>query len=444
MASQAMAPPPGRPLSLEDAVNYAVRNNISIRNARIDQQLQRAKNGEITAIALPQINGKNEFTYYPRPIVSFLPAQILNPNAPAGEFVPVTFTPNYANTASVAASQVLFDGSVLVALQARNTILYLTELGTRATEEDVRYNVRRSYQGLVIARRQFSILSQSLEQFRSILRELTILRNQGFVERIEVDRTQVQVNNLSTDSLRTANLIALSEQLLKYNMGMPISEDIILTDTAVADVMEEAQSLIQTTVDYTQRTDYNILQTQLRLNEFDLKRYRYKALPSLALFGSWAYTYANNELREVLTPSNYVRYTLVGLQLNVPIFTGLQRSYQVQQARLNVQKTQNNLENLRRTIDLQNEQSRTTLRNALLAVQTGERNLELALSVLDLARKKYTAGVGSNLEVTQAQSEYLQAQNNLFAAQLDIINATTDLQRAQGFFRSPSTATPNP
>lgn len=422
-------------LSLEQAITYALRHNAAIKNARIDVQLQKQKNREITGIALPQINGRNEFTHYPNPVVSFLPAQIFDTTAPEGLFVPITFSPKFGNTASLTGSQILFDGTVLVALQARNTIIHLTELGVKASEQDVRYNVTRAYYGLVVARQQFNTLQKSLGTFRDALHDLTVLREQGFVEKIEVDRTQVQVNNLATDSLRTANLIILSEQLLKYNMTLPLEQPIELTDTAVADMLTTSASMLEGAIDYNNRVDYALTQTQLRLNEFDVKRYRYKALPTLAAFGTAAYTYSNNSFREVATPHNYIYYSLVGLRLDVPIFSGFTRKAQLEQAILNVEKTRNNLQQLRLAIDLQSESARTTLRNSLLALQSNERNIELANTVLDLARKKYKAGVGSNLEVTQAQTELLQAQNRLFAAQLDVINATTDLQRSQGLFR---------
>lgn len=423
-------------LSLEQAIQYALRHNAAIKNARLDVALQKQKNREITGIALPQVNAREEISGYPNVIKTFVPASGFpggNPNS--DEVLELQFVPKYSNTASLTGSQILFDGTVLVALQARNTIIQLTELGVKASEQDVRYNVTRAYYGLVVAQRQFTTLQQSLATFRDVLRDLTVLREQGFVEKIEVDRTQVQVNNLATDSLRTANLITLSEQLLKYNMTLPIDAQIVLTDTAVNDVLTSSANMLVGATDYNNRIDYSLLQTQLRLNEFDVKRYRYKALPTLAAFGTAAYTYANNDFREITKADNYIFYSLVGLRLDVPIFTGFTRKAQLEQAYLNVEKTRNNLQQLRLSIDLQSESARTTLRNAMLALQSNERNIELANTVLDLARKKYKAGVGSNLEVTQAQTELLQAQNRLFAAQLDVINATTDLQRAQGLFR---------
>src|SRR5690606_29134792 len=112
-----------------------------------------------------------------------------------------------------------------------------------------------------------------------------------------------------------------------------------------------------------------------------------------------------------------------------------QRRNRVKQARLEIEKTSNDMHNLRLGIDFQAGQAASTLRNSLLALQNQSRNMELARSVLDLSGKKYQAGVGSNLELTQAQNDLLQAQNNYFQALFDVINADADLRKAMGTFK---------
>ncbi len=427
------------PLSLSDAVTYALKHNVAVKNARLDIDIQKAKNAEITGMALPQISGREEFNYYPKQVLTALPAifnKAFNPNS--GDtvgFIYVPFTPRFSNSASLSGSQLLFDGSIIVALQAKKTLLHLAQLGALSTEEDVRYNVQRAYYALAIAYKQFGILASSLSNAREILHDQAIMRQQGFVEKIDIDRTTVQVNNLATDSIRTGNLILLSEQLLKFNMGMNIDQRLILTDTAVTENLEKASQALENEIVYSNRTDYNLLQDQLKLNKYDLKRYRYKAFPSLGAFGNYTYNYSSNAFSDIATPSIYNNFSLIGLRLDVPIFTGFQRTNQVKQARLNVEKTQNNIDNLKLVIDLQSAQSRTVLRNSLLTLKNSERTLELSNSILDLSNKKYKAGVGSSLEVNQAQTDLLISQNNYFQSLLDVINAQSDLQRALGQFK---------
>jgi outer membrane protein len=421
------------PLSLQDAMDYAVKNNSTAKNARLDYLIQKAKNDEITGIALPQVSGKGEFDDYINPVKSFIPGEFFG-GAP-GSFTAVQFTPKYSNTASVSASQVLFDGSVLVALQARKAILDFFEKSTQMSEEEVRYNVQKSYYALVAAGRQFSILTNSIGYLRKITNDLDATYKQGLVEKIEVDRSRVTLNNLVTDSIKTVNTIMISEQMLKYKMGMSIDRPIVLIDSSVEEKIIEANQLLNTGIDYSNRTDYNLLESQLRLNQYDLKRHKLSGVPSLAAFGTAAYNYSTSNFKDLFN-EQYIFYSLVGLQLKVPIFDGLQRHNRVKQAKLAIEQTTNNIENMKLNIDFQNSQSKTTLRNTLLALENQKTNFELASSVLELAVKKYNAGVGSNLEVSQAQSEMLKAQGSYLNSMLDVVNASSDLKKALGDFKN--------
>ena len=420
------------PLSLEDAIKYSLQNNDSIKNARLDVLIQKAKNAEITGIALPQISGSGQGIAYPQVVQSFVPGEFIG--APAGTFIAVPFTPRFGNTLSLSASQILFDGSVLVALQARKAIIELAEEGANLTEENMRYSVSQAYYSLVVAQRQFEILKSSLGIFRGLLNDTRATYKEGLIEKIDVDRTTVAVNNLATDSLRVSSLLAVSEQLLKYRMGMDINQPVVLTDTSLAKTVATAQSLLTTDLDYQNITLYRFLEKQLTLNEFDLKRHRFSALPSLAAFGGYTHTYATNTFSDLFR-NNYINYSNVGLQLNVPIFDGNQRRNRVKQARFEIEKTKNTMHSVRLGLDFQTSTTRTLLKNSLLALQSQEANLGLAFSVFDLAQRKYKEGVGSSIEVSQAQTDYLNAQNNYFQTLLEVNNTGTDLQRSLGLLR---------
>lgn len=418
-------------LSLEDAFNYAVKNNYTVKNARLDVLIQEAKNAEITGLAYPQVKGQGQYTDYINPIQSFIPGEFFGK---PGTFQPIVFTPKYSSTASVSGSQILFDGTVMVALQARRAIMQLVEENAQLSAEDVKYNVQKAYFSYVVAQKQYDILKSSLANARVLLHDITVLHDNGLAEKIDVDRTTVQVNNLRTDSIRTDNLLSVSEQLLKYRMGMDVEQPILLTDTVLKDNLTEAQTLLLNELNYNNRTDYNLLQSQLTLNQYDLKRHRLSGLPALAAFGNANYTYSSNTFSDLLH-NKYVFYSLWGLQLNVPIFDGMQRRKRVTQAELNVEKSQNNIDNLKLGIDFQVKQSRISLKNAIASAQSQQENVVLGNTVLDLAQRKYKEGVGSNLEVTQAQNDLLQAQNNYFLSVLDVINNQADLQKALGDFK---------
>ncbi len=438
------------PLSLEDCMNYALKHNYAIKNSKLDVKIQQAQNNEVTAAAYPKISGKAELDDYVNPLMSFFPTgqfgtlldSLLHVSPPPGtasaanQYSAIQISPKYAGSLGLSGSQTLFDGTVLVALQARKTVMELARQGSEVTEENVRYNVTRAYGALVIAYRQYNIISSSLKYARDMYHDLEVTQQNGMAEKIDVERSSVQVTNLATDSMRIGNMLVLSEAALKYDIGMDINTPIILTDTNLEERKQAALGLLNEEQDYGRVPEYNLLKTQMIADEYNLKRYKLAGLPTLSIFGNAGYNYSSNDFNQMFKGSNYLFNFLAGVQLNVPIFNGFMRTNQVEEARLNIEKVRNNIDNEKLTIDFQEAQARTSLRNAILQAQSQNRNLGIAGDVLDLAQKKYKAGVGSNVEVTQAQTDQLTAQNNYFSALLDVINAEADLKKALGLLKN--------
>jgi outer membrane protein len=419
-------------LSLQDCLEYAVKHNYSIKNAKIDVLIQESQNRQTLSASYPHINGKAEFDDFIKPQASFLNAKAFGgPDA----IVPIAFAVPYAASVGLTASQLVFDGSVLVALKARNTVMDLVRQSGQVTEVNMRYNVIKAYNSLVIAYRQYDILKSSLAYARSLEHDVIVTKENGFAEKIDVDRTAVQVNNLVADSMRVGNMLNLTEQVLKYQMGMDINTPVILTDTNLEQRSQEAARLLTEQGNYELIPEYKLLNTQLRLNEYNLKRYQLAAWPSFNVFGAVGNNYGSDKFGDLFKFRKYESNAMFGLQLNLPILNGMLRVNQVAEAKLNIEKSHNSIENMKLTLDFMSAQARTSLRNSILQVQSQSRNLTLSADVLDLARKKFKAGVGSNLEVTQAQTDQLRAQTNYFSALLDMINAEVDLKKAMGQIR---------
>ncbi len=423
------------PLSLQDCMDYALKHNYSIKNAAIDVLIQKAQNAQSVSAAYPHINGKMEFDDFNVPQRSFVDASAFSPGIPSGTIIPIAFTLPYAGSAGITASQVIFDGSVSVALKARNTVLEFSKLNGAVTEENVRYNVFKAYNSLVIAYRQYNIIKNSLQFARSIENDVTITQQNGFAEKMDAERANVSVNNLVSDSIRINNILTVSEQVLKYQIGMSINAPIVLTDTVVESRKQIAADLLIAEGTYENVPEYKVVKTALSLNEFNLKRYNLAALPTLSAFWAYGSNYGGLNGRDIFMFNKYWASSTLGVQLTVPIFNGFMRKNQVTEAKLNIEKSKNNIDNMKLTIDFQAAQSRISLKNAILQVQSQHRNLDLSNDVLDLAQRKYKSGVGSNLEVTQAQTDQLRAQTNYFSALLDLINAEADLKKALGLLK---------
>ena len=421
------------PLSMQACMDYAVKHNYSIKNAQLDVQIQKAQVNQQISAAYPHINGKADITNFYVPQRSFIDAGFFG--GPPGYVEAFPFSLNYSGDVGITTSQLLFDGGVFIAIKARNTLMEFSRLNGDVTEESVRYNVYKAYNSLVIAYRQYDIIKSSLVYARSLEHDVIVTQQNGLAEKIEVERTEVQVNNLASDSMRIGNLLTVSEQMLKYQMGMDINTPIVLTDTALEQRKQNTAALLNEEEHYDRVPEYNVVNTALKLNEFNLKRYQLQAYPSLSAFWGYGSNYGSNKFSDMFLFDRYWSNSTIGLTLTMPIYNGMLRQNQVTEAKLNIEKSKNNIEFLKQSIDFQAATSRTTLKNAILQVQSQRRNMEVANDVLDLAQKKYKAGVGSNLEVTQAQNDQLRAQTNYFSALLDLINAEADLKKALGLLK---------
>lgn len=442
LAATAQAQQP-MPLSLDACIDYALKHSYTIRNSQLDVLIQQAQVDQTKAAAYPHINGKVDYMYAEVIQKSFIsPTAFAIPGAPTtpvppGYILPVEFSLPSTISGSLTASQVIFDGSVLVALQARKTVMELAYQNAKVTEETLRYNIFKSYHSLAIVYRQLDILKSSLAVARSLEHDITVTRENGMAEKIDVERTSVQVNNLETDSIRINNVRMLSEQVLKYQMGMDINTPIILTDTVLNNHKVSAVSLLSKDEDYTRVPEFGLATIGLQLNEYNLKRYKLSALPTLSGFYTYGFNYGalRHYGEHIFDFDKYVHSSIMGLSLSIPIFNGFLRVNQVKEAKLNVEKSLNNIELMKQTIDFQTASARTNLRNALLQVQSQERNIDLSNDVLDLAQKKYKAGVGSNFEVTQAQTDQLRTLNAYFTSLLDVMNSEADLRKALGLLK---------
>jgi outer membrane protein TolC len=255
----------------------------------------------------------------------------------------------------------------------------------------------------------------------------------GFVEKIDVDRLEVQFNNLKFEQDRVNRLQELGINLLKFQMGVPLTQNITLTDSLYFEGIENFAVEPVSNFDYNQRIEYSLLQTQKELAALDIRNNRAQYLPQLAAFGTFGYNPAASKFSNLFDfKERWYDYSLVGLQLNVPIFDGLSKHFKTQQARLAYEKTDQNMNLLQNSIDLEMRQASINLTNSLDALKSQKRNLELASEVLRVSRIKYQQGVGSNIEVNNAITSYKEAETNFYSALYDALIAKVDMDKATG------------
>lgn len=435
-------------LNLQQCLEYAYANNDSLKNARLDIESANYKVKETIGLGLPQVNGSASFQDYlkvpsiPFPNFQYGLYKLLNDQGVQGSNgviqIPVgmepfglfSFTQKYSANYGVNVSQLLFNGTYLVGLQASKTFKELSQKNLIRTKIQTDVSVTKAYYQVLVNGEQLRLLDANLDQLKKQLSETKELNKQGFVEKIDLDRIQVLVNNLATTRENTTRLLALGVELLKFQIGMPINNELIIKDKIENVILEDNAAIYADSTAYKKRVEYGLLETQRKLNQLDLKRIKSLALPSLSAMGSAGNAYQNNNFQNLFDmnlPSVYI-----GLQLNVPLFSGFQRLNQVRQAKIEVQKVNNILNSVKNGLQLQQESSRIMFTNGLQSLNNQKANMSLAQEVLRVSRIKYEQGVGSSIEVTQAQTALEQAENNYIQALYNALISKVDLDRAYG------------
>lgn len=277
---------------------------------------------------------------------------------------------------------------------------------------------------------QIKLLDANIKQIKELLDQTAAQNKQGFVEKIDVDRLTVQYNDLVTSRENSVRLLALNYQLLKFQMGMPIENNIVLKDKLQDVKLESLNDAVGDSTFYRNRIEYGLLETQKKLNEYDVKSKKAAFLPKLTFNANFANSYQNNSFGKLYNTSYPVSY--IGLTLNVPIFNGLQRTNQLRQSEITVQKSENDLFNLKNGLRLQASQARIAYINGLQSLNNQKQNQALAQEVLRVAQIKYQQGVGSSIEVTQAQTAVQDADNKYIQGLYQALVSKVDLDKAYG------------
>jgi outer membrane protein len=448
--------------TLEQSINYALENSITLKNAALDERIADGRVKETRGIGLPQVDGNVTLRHnqtLPRFFSRYSVAQSFsgvdangNPVLDIPGLGPddVVASPNFfqlksSGDAGISVNQILFNSSYLVGLQAANAYRELSVKTTNQTREQVIQNVSKAFYTCLINKDRVKLFESNIARVDTLLRNTKALYENGFAEGIEVDRIRVTLNNLTVERNKFLKLQEVALQLLKFQMDYPMDQPLDVSgDLSAVQVDEQVLNNYSLNWDYSQRTDYQILESNRRLQGLDLKNKYSESLPSLTAFANLGYTTqspnvsgifkTNTNLQDngMIGPDKWYPYSAFGVSLNVPIFSGLQRNYRIQQAKLNMMKIENNFTSLKAAIDLEIKQSATNYLNAVESVKAQQLNRQLAENVARVTKIKYEQGVGSNLEVIQAETDLREAQINYYNALYDAIVAKIELDKAYG------------
>lgn len=431
LAAQTLQSPAGstyHEFSVQQAVDYSAKNNVQVKNALLDVQVQQQKNKVITAGALPSLAGSGSFTDYIDIPTTLIPAEFSG-GAP-GTFLPVQFGTKYNVNAGLTLQQVLFDGQVFVGLQARRTSIDYYQKNIEITQENIKANIYKVYYQLVVSKTQMDQIDANIDLLKKLSHDAKLLNQNGFVEKLEVDKADVQLANLETEKLKTQNTIDNGYLGLKLLMGMPVKDSLVLTDK-ITDEQISSASLDDGTYQYTDRKEYQGLLLTQKLGEYNIKRYKMSYLPTLSLIGNYSKAAQRTQFN-FFGKGDWFTTSYFGLNLSVPIFSGFAKDANVKQAQIELKQTENQIENLKLNIDNDVTKARNDYRTAISTINFQKRNMQLAESVYNQTKKKYDSGLASSTDLTNTQTDMRVAQSNYINALYNGIIARVDYMKASG------------
>jgi len=422
-------------LKLADALTYALENNPSAKNARLELLISKATIKETTSRGLPQINGGYNLDYNPKIPVVFLPNQppFGDPSNPS-DVIPARFGVSYSSGLSVTVSQMIFDGSFFVGLRAAKTLLDLTNKDLKKAEIDVVENVKKAYYGVLVNQQRIRLAEANLSRIDTLLKETTALLEAGFVEKLDVSRVQVQRNNIYTQVQRSKTGLDISKQILKLQMGVPMEYEVTLAES-LEELTPKEETLALLGEEGAERIELEQVTTQLTLVGLDLKNNMSQYMPKIDFIGNARRSGAGNELDRVFNKSNWFGSSLVGVSMSVPIFDGFGKAARIQKNRVQINQIENQRTYLKESFKNELYAAKANLRNDLKLLEVQEANMQLATEVYQIARIKYKEGVGSNLEVVEADAALIQAEINYLGAIYDGLISKINLEKALGLLK---------
>ncbi len=414
--------------SARQAVDYAMQNSVQVKNALIDIKLQEQQNKQITAAALPHLNGNVGLTDYLSIPTQLIPAEFAG--GPPGTYFPVKFGTKYSATYGADLQQILFDGQVFVGLQARKAAINNAELVADITKEQIKTNVYKVYYQLVVGKRQIGTLDANIANYEKLLHDTREIYKNGFAEKLDVDKVQVQLSNLETQKLKAQNQIDAGNEGLKLLMNIPQKDSLFLTDT-LSD-QELKAGILDNNYNYEDRKEYQQLQTAIDLGKYNVKRYQLSKIPTLSFSANISQNAQRTSFNFFKSSEKWFSTSFISFKMSIPLFDGGERNANIATAKLNLMKLDNNVDQLKESIDNDVAQARINMKSALLTMDVQKKNIDLAQQVYNSTKLKYEQGLGSNQEISTAQADLVTAQNNYYSSLYDAIIAKIDYLKAAG------------
>lgn len=413
--------------SLNDCLQYAVQHQHDVVNARLDRQYSQEQVRENTGKLLPHVSINGSVVDNLKLATTLYPDIF---NGDPDHKVPVQFGNKFTSDITGEVDQTVFNSNYFIGLKAAKVYEELSQRSLSRTEIDTRVNVTKAYYNVLVNKESIRLAKANLAQLEKSLQDTKAKYGAGISETVDVNRIQVQYNNAQTSLDNQQRLLQYSLAELKFQMGMPLADSLALSETVKDFAPGSAAAADTMNYSYQDRPEYAMQNIQVDLNKLSLKSTRLGFLPSLSAYVNYGYNYYSSRFSDLYRRG--FGNSALGLSLSFPIFSGTERIHQTNEARITLQQSQNDLDNLVQQIQLDVKNAYTQYVNNHDQLQTQEKNMELTQGVYDRIKYKFDQGVSSSLDLLSAENELQQAQSQYINALLNALISQVDLDKAMG------------
>jgi outer membrane protein TolC len=412
--------------SLKEAREYALQYNYDAQKSELDLLAARKKIRETIGLGLPQISSTIGYTNNVELPTVLIPDFFGNPN----EFIEVQFGTQHNANLNLQVQQLVFNGSYFVGLQTSRIFKQLATEGLERTRLDVLETVTQTYYLILVSQESQQIIQGNIENLETTLYEIREFYKEGFVEETDADVIQISVTALKNSLQNLEKQTETAFQLLKFQMGIDLAEDIRLTD-ALEDIItaQDIEESLARGFYLEDNVDYRLIQTQEELAEMNLKNERAQYWPSLGAFYALGWQAQRNSFNFFNFDNRWYRNQAVGLSLNIPIFKSGAQKARVQQASIALDQAHKTVQQVSQGLLLEEAQAKNALSAAFENFANVRDNMALAQKIYDKTLIKYQEGLASSTDLTQANDRFLSTQSSYIQAMAELLNAKNKLDR---------------
>lgn len=412
-----------RELSLDNAISYGLKNNDNFKNVKIDEEIQTEFTKENISIGMPQVSAKVDYSWAFKQAVSIIPAGTFGPTD-----LEATFSQPHTASATVQATQLVFDARYFLGLKATKGIKQIASLNTQLNKSSLEKNIALAYYAVIVSKESKDKLLDNEKVLEKLLNDNKEMYKEGLIDELTVNRLELNLVNLQTTinqvNINYANALAN----FKFILGLENKEEVLLTDNLETLVAETNNALTQEG-NPEDRVELQMMKVQDELNGYNIRQTLSNYYPNMYAFANYG-TSAQRDEFNFFDNGKWFQNGMVGATLNIPIFDGLEAHYKAQQIKLDRQKNINNMMTFKKSYAMQIEVDKNNLLEAQKQLETQNTNKELAQKIFYKTNVMFSEGLGSSFELSQAQTDLTTSQINYSQAVYNLIVARYNLKNS--------------